>query len=159
VPTVTIDDWEFKACVDVANSRMAVSNSNGMNHASTYERDHLTRIQQEIVGACGEMAVCKTLGKFWSPSVNTFHAIADVAADIEVRSTDRLDGSLIVRDNDADDRFYFLVVGVPPLLNVIGYIQGVDAKQDRFVRNPNGHRSAWFVPQSELKPIPKKKAP
>jgi hypothetical protein len=152
---LTLNDWEFKACVDVANARMAVSNASGMNHASTYERNHLTRISQEIVGACGEMAVAKGLGKFWSPSVNTFHAIPDLAASIEVRATERLDGSLIVRDNDDDHRYYVLVVGTPPTLNVVGYLSGADAKKDRFARDPHGHRPAWFVPQSELKPIRK----
>jgi hypothetical protein len=147
---VTLDPWEFKACVDVANIRMAVSNDSNLNHASTYQRDHLTRIQQEILGACGEMAVCKHLGLFWTPSVNTFHHEPDIPPDIEVRSTDRLDGSLIVRDNDPPDRRYFLVTGKPPSLLVVGFISGHEARKDEWVRDPHGHRPAWFVPQHAL---------
>jgi hypothetical protein len=148
---VSLNPWEFKACVDVANQRMVVSETAGMNHSSTYRRDHLTRIQQEITGACGEMAVCKALGKFWSPSVNTFHDVPDIDPNIEVRTTDRENGSLIVRDNDPEDRWYFLVTGVPPLMRVVGAIRGGDAKRDEWVRDPHGHRPAWFVPQEALK--------
>ena len=150
---ITLTDWEFKACVDLANARMAVSNHEGMNHSSTYRRSHLTRLEQETVGACAEMAVSKALGFPWTPSVNTFHHIADVGKEIEVRGTTRIDGSLIVRDNDPDHRFYFLVVGEPPNLEVVGYIQGSKAKQEQWLRNPNGHRESWFVPQNELQKL------
>jgi hypothetical protein len=129
---------------------MAVSNANQMNHASTYERTHLKRVEEEIVGACGEMAVCKALGRFWTPSVNTFHKTADVPPDIEVRATKRDDNCLIVRDNDPDDRYYFLVVGEPPDMTVVGYLKGSEAKKNQWVRDPGNRRRAWFVPQEAL---------
>jgi hypothetical protein len=150
VAKVRLNAWEFKACVDVANARMAISNDKGLNHGSTYTRTYLERIDQEVTGACGEMAVCKALGRFWTPSVNTFHAIADVSPAIEVRATTRLDGSLIVRDNDPSDRYYFLVVGEPPELEVVGYMLGAQAKHPTFMRDPHGHRQAYFVPQHLL---------
>ena len=147
---VELTAWEFKWAVDVANARMTVSNDQHMNHASTYERDHLTRMQQEITGACGEMAVCKALGRFWTPSVNTFHNVPDIPPNIEVRTCQDNAGSLIVRDNDADDRWYVLVTGKPPTMTVVGFIRGSDAKRDQWLRNPGGHRPSWFVPQSAL---------
>lgn len=150
-PTVTLLPWEFKFCVDVANQRMAISNEKALNHASTYDRSHLKRIEEEVIGACAEMVVAKYLGKFWSPSVNTFHKVPDIEPNIEVRGTAEPDNSLIVRDNDADDRWYILVIGKPPTMTVMGCIQGAEAKQDRWLRNPNGHRRAWFVPQSALR--------
>ncbi len=153
---ITLDPWEFKHCVDVANIRMAISNERDLNHASTYVRGYVERIKQETLGACGEMAVCKVIGKFWKPSVNTFHNIADIEPDIEVRSTDRQDGCLIVRDNDPDERWYFLVIGEPPNVTVVGYIRGADARQERWLRNPNDFRKAYFVPQSALLTIGKR---
>jgi hypothetical protein len=148
---VTLLPWEFKWCVDVANQRLAISNEKSLNHASTYKRTHLERIEQEITGACAEMVVAKCLGKFWSPSVNTFHSTPDIEPNIEVRATTRTDGSLVVRDNDSDDRWYILVVGSPPTMTVVGCLRGSDAKQDQWLRNPHGHRAAWFVPQSALR--------
>lgn len=148
--TVVLTEWEFKACVDLANTRMAVSNAKHMNHASTYERTHLNRVEEEIVGACGEMAVCKALGRFWTPSVNTFHHTADIEPNIEVRATKKRDNCLIIRDNDPDHRYYFLVVGEPPKMTVIGYLMGAKAKQDKWIRDPGKRRRAWFVPQEAL---------
>ena len=150
-PTITLMPWEFKFCVDVANQRMASSQQKALNHASTYERGHLKRIEEEVIGACAEMVAAKYLGKFWSPSVDTFHKVPDIEPNIEVRGTIGEHNSLIVRRNDADDRWYILVVGKPPTMTVIGCIQGAEAKQDRWLRNPNGHREEWFVPQSALR--------
>ena len=150
-PTVTLLPWEFKWCVDVANQRLTISNEKSLNHASTYGRDHLKRIEEEVIGACAEAVAAKYLGKWWSPSVNTFHEIPDILPNIEVRGTADPSNCLIVRENDADERWFILVVGKPPTMTVIGCIQGVDAKQDQWLRNPNGHRPAWFVPQSALR--------
>lgn len=150
---VSLTPWEYKACVDVAATRMATSNAAGWNHASTYARTYLQRTEEEIVGACGEMTVAKVFDCYWSPSVNTFHATTDLPHDTEVRSTTRLDGSLIVRDNDPDDRIYILVTGEPPSMTVVGWITGAEAKQPQWLRNPHGHRPAWFVPQSALQPV------
>lgn len=82
---ILLNAWEYKAAVDLANARMSASNAAGHNHASTYSRTHNERITEEIIGACGEMALCKAMNWFWSPSVNTFHGIPDVGADVEVR--------------------------------------------------------------------------
>lgn len=150
---VTLDPWQYKACMDLAATRMATSNQAGWDHASTYERGYLLRTTQEVMGACGEMAAALALNVFWSPSVNTFHGTSDLPGNIEVRSTTERGYSLIVRDNDPPNRIYVLVVGEPPTLTVVGWMTGTDARQDRFLRDPHSHRPAWFVPQSELTPI------
>lgn len=147
---IKLDPWEFKHCVDVANIRMAISNERDMNHSSTYERGYVERIRQETLGVCGEMAVCKAINKMWKPTVNTFHNVPDVEPNIEVRSTENTNGSLIIRENDDDNRWYFLVIGEPPNVTVVGYIWGANAKQDQWIKNPNGYRTAWFVPQDAL---------
>ena len=150
MPVVELTSWEFKACVDLANVRMAVSNSSEMNHASTYKRTYFERVQQEILGACGEMALCKTLGKFFTHSVNTFHHEPDIPPDIEVRTTDLQNGCLVIRDNDPEDRWYFLVIANAPRFKVVGFIKGSAAKKTEWLKNPHGHREAWFVPQEAL---------
>lgn len=147
---ITLDPWEFKHCVDVANIRMAISNERNLNHASTYERGYVERIQQETLGVCGEMAVCKAINKMWKPSVNTFHNLPDVEPNIEVRATENTNGCLIIRENDPEDRWYFLVIGTPPIVTVVGYIRGREGKRNEWIRDPNGYRTAWFVPQDAL---------
>jgi hypothetical protein len=147
---ICLNHWEFSIAIDCANKRMAISNDSEMNNAKTYKRGYMERLNHDVLGVCGEMAVCKALGRFWSPSVNTFHKIADIPPNIEVRSTDHPKGSLIVRDDDPDNRWYFLVHGEPPNLTVVGFMHGSAAKQDRWLDNPGGRRESWFVPQSEL---------
>ena len=85
--------------------------------------------------------------------MNTFHSIADVGRNVEVRCTDLADGCLIVRANDAPERWYVLVTGKPPTFTVRGYIRGADARRPEYMRDPHGHRPAWFVPQSHLTPL------
>lgn len=153
---VTITDWEYWNAVQLGNLRMAISNERKLNHASTYKRTYSERLKQEVIGACGEIALCKAMGWYWSPTVNTFHYIADVKADIEVRATEESDGSLIFRDNDHDDRWYVLVTGVAPNFIVRGRIKGSDCKRDEWLRNPHGHRQSFFVPQGALSALPTK---
>lgn len=150
-PTITLLPWEFKYCVDVASQRLVLSEEKRWNHASTYDRNHLQRIHEEVIGVCAEMIAAKYLDKFWTPSVNTFHATPDIEPNIEVRGSDKPHYSLIVRDNDPDDRWYILVLGTPPTMTVIGCMRGAEAKQDKWLKNPGGHRQSWFVPQWALR--------
>lgn len=156
--TVTLSPREFALAVQVGAQRLAESTERGHNHASTYQRDYLKRLEEETLGACGEMALCKALRWFWSPSVGTFHAVADVGRNVEVRCTRRPDGALIVRENDAPERWYVLVTGEPPTFTVRGYIRGAAARRPEYIRDPHGHRPSWFVPQSALTPMPARAA-
>ena len=157
--TLTLIPSEWKWCIDVANLRMFASAERGLDHASTYERSYLERISQDIAGACAELIVARFLGLYWTPSVNTFHDIPDIAPDIEVRHTVRMNGRLPVRKNDQDDRWYFLVIGEPPTMTIAGFIKGVNAKRDEWLDNPNGYRPAWFVPQDALLQPKRRDAP
>lgn len=147
---------EIRACINVAAGRLTASTEAGHNHASTYQRGLLLRMQQEIVGACGEMAFAKGRGMFWSPSVNTFHKSPDITGrgkDIEIRSTELDKGCLFVRHNDDPKRWYILMTGEPPVMRARGYILGQSAMCDEFYWEPKGERPTWKVPQSALTPF------
>ena len=148
--TVVLTAWEYKQCVDVATTRMSVSIGNNITDINHQQRNYNDRLLVDIRGTCGELAVAKAINRYWAPSVNTFHKIPDIEPNIEVRTTNNPNGSLIVRDNDPDDRYYVLVIGDPPTFNICGYIKGSDAKRDEFLRNPHGHRPSFFVPQAAL---------
>ena len=105
----------------------------------------------DIEGAAGEMAVAKALNIYYDGSVGTFKA-PDVG-EFQVRHSERPEGSLIVRENDSSSEIFILVTGKAPNYVVRGYILGLDAKKERFIRNPNGKTPAWFVPQNSLQPI------
>lgn len=108
-------------------------------------------------GACAEIAVAKHFGVYWEPRVNAFK-LPDVGDGyIQVRSTTRHDGRLIVRANDADiDRFLLVICDVPRYL-LIGSLLGCAAKLDEFVyRGTLGQADCWMVPQVRLGELPEK---
>ncbi len=146
---LTLPEWDL--AVNTARIRIIASASQGLNHATTYKRDALTRLKEEVVGACGEIGLGKATGQWFVPGLNTFHSVPDCLRDVEVRATDMSYGSLIVRDNDADDRRFVLAVVSGSRVSLMGWLWGRDAKQARWLRDPHGNRQAWFVPQRALR--------
>jgi len=102
----------------------------------------------DIEGACAELAFAKSLGFFWDGSVNTGKS-PDVAG-YQVRYTHRDNGCLIVRERDRAEDWFVLVTGRHPVYTIRGKISGAEAKQKKYLRDPNQRNPAWFVPQSAL---------
>lgn len=123
-----------------------------MNFSDRYgypnEEDDWTR---DIEGAAAEMAFAKARNRYWSYSVNTFRS-QDVGK-VQVRSSFRENGSLIVRPHDKDEDIFVLLTGRAPKFRLIGWIRGNEAKRQEWVRAPNEVRPAYFVPQSALRPF------
>ncbi len=110
-----------------------------------------------IFGVLGEMAAAKAANLYWDASVNTFKTVGDVG-DIEVRTRMKDHYDLIVRDDDKPNRFFVLVVfrgwvNGAPVFRVIGWMSGVEAKQDRWKKTYGDREAAYFVPQAALHPI------
>ena len=147
---VSMTTHELVGAYFEAGVRIAASEAQGLNHASTYSRGFRTRMEQEAVGAIGEKAFAKWKGLYAS-SINTFHEKADAGTIYEVRSTSTREGKLIVRDNDDDHRAFVLcLVGLDGRVLIRGWAWGWEAKQDKYVFDPHGHRQAWGVPQEDL---------
>lgn len=107
--------------------------------------------QDDCDGACGEAAVAKWLGVFYDGALGDF--AAKDAGHVQVRTTPRASGCLIVRDHDADDDIYILVLSHDaPNFILAGWIRGCDAKQGEW-RDAKGtdRPAAFFVPQEALK--------
>lgn len=103
-----------------------------------------------IEGACGEMAVAKALGKFWSGALGNLKA--DDVERFQVRTGLKDNHSLIL--HNADVGRFILVVGRAPKFRIPGYIRAGDGKRADFWKDPTGKgRHAFFVPQSALRPI------
>lgn len=104
----------------------------------------------DIEGACAEMAVAKALNIYWDYSINTFSA-PDVGL-FQVRHTKISYGKLIVRPQDSDSETFILIVGSSPDFEIIGYMTGKEAKQDKYLSDPHGKAPCWMVPQGDLTP-------
>lgn len=124
-------------------------------HGMSADADGLTA---HILGAAGEMAVAKVLGRYWGGDVCTFKR-ADIGSNIQVRTRSRHEWDLIIRDDDDGAAYFVLVTGTPGNLCVRGWIKGEDARRDEWRQGHGGRPPAWFVPQSALKPMPAKVMP
>jgi len=105
-----------------------------------------------IEGACGEIASAKVMGRFWSPTVNTFDA-ADIGEHIQVRTRSRHDFELYVRPTDNPGHLFVLVTGKAPNFIVRGYLHGAAARCDDWLAAHGGRPPAWFVPHVALMSI------
>lgn len=105
---------------------------------------------EHVEGASAELALAKALGIYWDGSVNTFKR-SDIGINIQVRSTTRPDGKLIIRPKDNPDDFYVLIRGKVPTFDIMGHIQGCKAMIDSYQFNPGAHSPAWFVPAEALR--------
>lgn len=106
--------------------------------------------QIHIEGACAEMAVAKAMNRFWSGALGALDA--DDVGPLQVRSTARRDGSLILHAEDRDDRAFVLVTGQAPTYVLRGWIHAAHGKRKEFYRSDVRH-PAYFVPQNALKPM------
>ena len=88
----------------------------------------------EIQGCCAELAWCKLTNTYWS-GVGGLRARD--AHTVEVRWTHHQGrGGLIVYPGDSEDRVYVLMEGYAPVMRVVGWLQGAEAK--RLVANREG---------------------
>tara|TARA_Y100000004_G_C8893650_1_gene403154 strand:- start:497 stop:967 length:471 start_codon:yes stop_codon:yes gene_type:complete len=109
----------------------------------------------DIEGACAELAVAKALGIEWPASVDQ-GSDPDLWPDIEVRRTNP---SLIVRPNDYQDRKYVWVSGWAPKYEVVGWILGADAMNEKWLTDFNkpNRPKCYCVPRRMLCDIEKLK--
>lgn len=103
----------------------------------------------DIESACAELAFAKYKKMYWDFSVNTFKH-PDVG-EFQVRHTRDINGKLKIREKDRGHEKYFLVVGTSPSFNVVGWIMGKDAKNEKHIfKGFNGMPDCWMVAQEHL---------
>lgn len=141
---------EFNHAVGTAVLRLTTSLCMGLNASRSVERNFLQRLTDEVAGACGEIAFGKMSGRWFCPGVNQFHRIPDCFEDIEIRSTDKEKGRMIIRNNDSDKRRFVFAVVRAPSVEFFGWLYGKDCKKKRYIDNPGGGRSSWFIPRQDL---------
>lgn len=104
---------------------------------------------EHIEGACGEAAVAKAVGVYWSSHVNNF--TGDDLPGMQIRTRRRHDWDLIVRPSDDDHARWVLVTGKCPAYRVRGWIFGRDAKREEWLRDHGDRPPAYFVPAAALR--------
>jgi hypothetical protein len=105
-----------------------------------------------ILGAAGELAVARTLGRYWGGDVNSFKR-PDIGASVQVRTRSKSDYDLIIRDDDDPKAVFVLVTGRLSRLVIHGWIKGEGARRDEWRKTYGNRPAAWFVPQDALMPL------
>jgi hypothetical protein len=108
--------------------------------------------EDNIQGACGELAFAKFKGIYWDGSVNKMgHPDFIINGNpVEIKTTNKNNG-LIVRPDTPVKYCFVLVKGKIPNFNIVGWISGKDARSlGKFTDNGNGRPPAYFVPEDRL---------
>lgn len=148
---ITLTEQELEYAAMIGAKRHYESVIHGRKHNPPLKADDIG-LWLHIEGACGELAVAKWSGKYWGGDICTFKA-ADIGERVQVRTRSKHDYDLIVRDNDNDEHAFILVTGVGIDFTLRGWIWGRDAKRPEFLKTYGGRPAAYFVPQSELRPM------
>jgi hypothetical protein len=109
---------------------------------------------KHVEGCCSELAAAKGLGLYWSGSLGVLRA-PDVGGRVQVRGSQHAGARLIIRDDDADDAIFVLVVGRLPKYQILGWIRAGDAKRQEYRGDPTDtdREPAFFVPRAALRQI------
>jgi hypothetical protein len=107
-----------------------------------------------VYSALAEALVAKTIGQYWSGATRD-RTVADVGMDVEVRHTPLNKGGLIFRPSDKESSKYYLVTGIYPKMQVVGWMYGKDCKQNKYLisKDKNGDVLStpyYLVPQCDL---------
>lgn len=132
----------------VFNIRHGVAHKYGGERGSVWDTG--------IVGALGEIAVAKYLGRYWEG----MGALGDYAAldvrGVNVRCCALDHGHLLLHPADRNECPFVFVTSpaeTPARFTLRGWILGRDGKRDQYWRDPAGGRPAFFVPPTALHPV------
>jgi hypothetical protein len=107
----------------------------------------------DIESCCAELAVAKAVDGYW-------HALSRHPSELEgdvgrrqVRWTHHANGGLIVHPEDKDHAPFFLVTGLAPTLDILGWMMGYEAKNAAWWNETQLDRPAYLVPARVLAPV------
>jgi hypothetical protein len=127
---------------------------NAIKHGrqDAYGQSPLDRWGMDIESSAAELLVAKKLGLYWNYFSEDPSSLEGDVGKVQVRHTARADGCLLLHDRDKSDVPFVLVVGHYPALRIVGWCLGSYGKDKRYWREDTG-RPAYFVPQSDLRPM------
>jgi len=107
-------------------------------------------LRNHVRGVKCEFACSIILNQYWRPTVGEIHQ-RDVGGQIDVRSTDLIDGRLIVKPSDPGHVPFVLMLETGNVYRALGWLFAHEAKT--FPLLTSFGDPAHFVPQASLHPI------
>lgn len=104
----------------------------------------------DIESNAAEQKVAKWLNVYHYAYSNNPRKLPGDAGEYQVRHTRLRNGSLILHERDKDDATFILVVGDYPKQKIVGWIKGIDGKQQKFWDSTKA-RPAYFIKQAALR--------
>jgi len=150
---ITLTEEDIDRAARVGLLRMKESIRKG--HKDRKQRkSEAERLGVDIIGAFGELSMCKIMGWEWSGSVGSYKG-PDAKQNIEIRTRTNWNHDLIVKPYDNMDHVFVLVIGSAPTYEAVGWITGREVEAKFEIKDPGGGFSepCFFVPQSCLHPI------
>ena len=109
--------------------------------------------EMDILGAQGEIAAAQCLWIPFEPQVDTFKA-ADIGVNLQVRTTPRTNGRLILKRGDNPEHIYILVRKLAASdFEVVGWVFGHEGQRPEYLKKVGHGGSVYFVPNHKLKSI------
>lgn len=109
---------------------------------------------QHILGAIAEMMLAKRLGVYWSGTIGTVRAEADVGRCYQVRATDHPNGKLIVHPEDKDHQPFVLARVLLPDVHLVGWLWGDEAKFPAHWRTDVRYPAFFAWPVHDMETLP-----
>jgi hypothetical protein len=148
---VTLTNAEMLTAAICGARRGVQGRVKGRRHRWNSQSDR-AQWDDDIEGSGGELAVAKAFGMYPTGMGGDAPEPGDVGP-LEVRTTPRHDGRLILHPDDDDNRLFVLVTGSMPNYVIRGWIIAGDGKQPGHWEDPTGKgRWAFFVPTRLLHP-------
>ena len=149
-PVITLQWNDFITCHSIASMNELYKHTKGVGHHWSVKK--ADESANYILGAVGEYAVAKYLGKFYDGNVGNLEAV-DVAGEYEVKTTPVPGGHLIIKPEAKDDKPFVLAVVEDMTVRLPGWMMGTDIKQEQYERADQHGRVLYWVPQSDLHPM------
>jgi len=152
-PKITLTLSEIAEGAMIGGLRHGFSCEQNRTPAHGFDATRFPALGSHCEGACGEIAFAKWRNLYWPARINNFKE-ADIGDNIQIRTSSRHDGELVVRNDDLakiPNHVFVLVTGLCPDYQIHGWIYGHEAKREEFKKAPGGRPPAYFVPQSELR--------
>lgn len=100
----------------------------------------------EVEGACAELALCKLRNLYWSAAAG--HGVKDAGFAVDVRWVRKPHHGLIVQEGDTG--WMALMDGHAPTFRAVGYFDADEAKRPEWLR-----KFGFVVPRELLRPFSK----
>ena len=149
-PVIELQWNDFITCHSIASMNELYKHTRGVGHHWSVKK--ADESANYILGAVGEYAVAKYLGKFYDGNVGNLEAV-DVGGEYEVKTTPVPTGHLIIKPEAKEAKPFVLAVVEDMTVRLPGWMKGTDIKQEQYKRADQYGRVLYWVPQSDLHPM------